>query len=182
MGKKRPSGRPGFLFKSLIILLAIGFTIEFISKIPKWLPIILVTFIVVLAVVKISNRKTGFAQKELCEIDDMSGYDFEQYVAYLLQCCGYSNVEVTQKSGDWGADVIAYKNEDKIAFQCKRSESNIGNKAVQEVLGGMGYYNCTKGIVVTNANFTNAAVEQAARCNIELWGRDELAQIINTAN
>lgn len=72
-----------------------------------------------------------------------NGYEFEKYIANLLRDLGYINVEVTSGSGDNGADVLAEKNGITYAIQCKWSSfghNNIGNKAVQEVHSGKGFY------------------------------------------
>ena len=95
------------------------------------------------------------------------GYNFEKYVAKLYRKLGY-RVEVTKKSGDQGADVIAYKDNLKYVIQAKFYNNPVGNKAVQEVVGAIGMYNADKGIVVTNSTFTKSAIELAKANNIEL--------------
>lgn len=65
--------------------------------------------------------------------DTMSGSDFEQFCASLLRRNGFTKIEVTAGSGDHGADILATRDGLKYAFQCKRANSSIGNKAVQEV-------------------------------------------------
>jgi HJR/Mrr/RecB family endonuclease len=55
------------------------------------------------------------------EIDQMNGYEFEEYIAKLLIKLGYKSATVTKKSGDFGADIIAVdKNNKRVAVQCKR--------------------------------------------------------------
>ena len=39
----------------------------------------------------------------------MDGWEFEEYCASILRKNGFSHVEVTQGSGDFGIDVIAEK-------------------------------------------------------------------------
>lgn len=90
-------------------------------------------------------------------IYEMSGADYEQYVAYVLSANGYTDVRVTQTSGDFGVDVIACKDSDRYAVQCKKYRSKVGNSAVQEVVAGMRYYNCDRAMVITNSTFTPAA-------------------------
>jgi restriction system protein len=45
---------------------------------------------------------------------DLSGHEFEELVAHLLECMGYT-ARVTQKSGDGGVDIIAHM--DALGFQ-----------------------------------------------------------------
>lgn len=107
------------------------------------------------------------------DIDSMSGYDFERFLEKLFRKMGYS-VTNTKLTGDQGGDLILSKLGDKIAVQAKRSETPIGNKAIQEVLGAMKMYNCGKGMVVTNNAFTTSARELAIKSNVELVGRTKL--------
>lgn len=54
---------------------------------------------------------------ELDKIDDeMDGYNFENCSANLLLNNGFNNVKVTQYSGDFGVDIIAYKDDIKYAI------------------------------------------------------------------
>jgi HJR/Mrr/RecB family endonuclease len=58
----------------------------------------------------------------------------------------------------------------RIAVQAKRYTARVGNGAIQELLGGMAYYNCSRGIVVTTSDFTRSAKELAAKVTgVELW-------------
>lgn len=81
----------------------------------------------------------------------------------------------TQSVGDQGVDVIAENEKEKIAIQAKRyNNATVGNKAIQEVVAGMKFYNCNKAMVVTNSSFTVQAVELARVNNVELWDRKKL--------
>ena len=111
-------------------------------------------------------------------IDSLSPYDFEEYIASIYEKLGYS-VDVTPKSGDYGLDVIASKKNEKLGIQVKKYSGSVGVKAVQEVIAGMVYYNCNKGVVVTNSkNFTKEARNLAAVKEIQLVGFDELVDIL----
>ncbi|MDR2904081.1 MAG: restriction endonuclease, partial [Clostridiales bacterium] len=83
------------------------------------------------------------------DIDLMEGNEFEHYVAKLFEKMGYKT-EVTKQSGDYGIDVIARKDNTSIGIQAKRYATTLGNKAVQEVVGGKLFYNVDKVMVVTN--------------------------------
>lgn len=72
----------------------------------------------------------------------LSGHQFEEFVAHVLECMGYT-ARVTQKSGDGGVDVIAHM--DALGFQppivkvqCKRMTSQIGGPEVNQLLGTLG--------------------------------------------
>ncbi|MCI8810385.1 MAG: hypothetical protein HFF84_09725 [Oscillibacter sp.] len=107
-------------------------------------------------------------------IDEMDGFQFEQFCANLLEHFGYQKIHITRSTGDQGVDIIAIKNGIRYAFQCKRYASKIGNSAVQEVNTGRALYSCQVGVVITNNYFTTGA-KQAAKANgVELWDRDVL--------
>ena len=63
--------------------------------------------------------------------------------------------------------------------QAKRYFNKVSNKAVQEVVASMKYYNATSGIVVTNNYFTKSAIEFAEANNIKLWDRDKLIEVLD---
>lgn len=89
------------------------------------------------------------------------GQEFESIVAMCFKADGY-NVELTPGSGDFGADIIAEKDDEKTIIQCKRyNEKKADIHAVNATLGGMVHYNGTHGVIVTNGTgFTTAAKEQ----------------------
>lgn len=109
--------------------------------------------------------------------DGMTGEQFEHFCASLLRANGFRNVKVTQTSGDYGIDVLAQKGMDSYAIQCKCYSSPVGNHAVQEAFSGAAYYGHRIPVVMTNQEFTAAAIETAERIGVRLWGRSELAQM-----
>ncbi|MCK4917680.1 MAG: restriction endonuclease [Candidatus Omnitrophica bacterium] len=106
----------------------------------------------------------------------MSGYEFEAFLKTLFKKMGYS-VEQTKLSGDQGADLIVNKLGETLVIQAKRSNSKIGNKAIQEVVASINHYNAQRGMVITNNEFTPAAIELAHSNKIELVDRIELKNL-----
>lgn len=111
------------------------------------------------------------------DIDIMTGHEFERFLKILFTRLGY-RVELTKQTGDQGADLILNKFNIKYAVQAKRYLSSVGNSAIQEVVSAMKYYQCDKGLVITNSYFTRSAIELALKCNIELWDRNTLVSNI----
>ncbi|WP_165904133.1 restriction endonuclease [Plasticicumulans lactativorans] len=108
------------------------------------------------------------------QLDRLTGPEFEQRLAILFRHQGYS-VKLTKGSGDQGADLLLSKGNILIAVQAKRYTARVGNRAIQELLGGMIFYKCNRGMVVTTSDFTRSAKELAAKASgVELWGRSEL--------
>ena len=56
----------------------------------------------------------------------------------------------------------------KVAVQCKKSSSAVGNKAVQEVVAGQKFYSAQDAAVVSDANFTRPAKELANVNSVKL--------------
>lgn len=99
----------------------------------------------------------------------MSGYAFEEYCAKLLRSKGYREVDVTPKSGDFGADIIAISTDgEKTCFQCKNYQTPVGVKAVQEIIAAKAYYHCDVAAVITNSSYNEAAKELARETGVVL--------------
>ena len=108
------------------------------------------------------------------DFDQLNGRDFEYWCANLLERVGFEDVTVTQGSNDQGVDIIAVKNGERYAVQCKRYASPLGNKPVQEVAAGRNIYNCDRAAVMTNNFFTDGARRAAFANDVELWDRDDV--------
>ena len=117
----------------------------------------------------------------LFSIDCMEGHEFEHFCAKLLVKNGFTNVEVTQASGDQGVDIIAIKDELKYAIQCKNYSSHLGNTPIQEVCAGKMFYQCHVAAVMTNSTFTSGAKELAKATGVLLWDRTMLEKLIKSA-
>lgn len=113
------------------------------------------------------------------KIDYMTGEDFELYVAQMLGRIGFYNIQTTKGSGDQGVDILAEKEGMRYAFQCKRYDKPVGNKAVQEVFAGKFYYHCHVAVVVTNNYFTQSAKDLAHENGVVLWDRGYLQKNID---
>ena len=113
----------------------------------------------------------------MSQLDNMEGHRFEFACADILKMNGFYDVKVTQGSGDYGVDIIARKGMRKYAIQCKCYSHKLDNKPIQEVIGGLAYYGCNKGVVMTNQYFTEPAKQLAKVNGIELWDRNVLSRM-----
>ena len=107
---------------------------------------------------------------------NMSGIDFENHIAQLLKLNGFDKVSGTPKTGDQGADLIAKRGGKTIVIQAKRYQNSVGNKAVQEVVGAINFYNGDEGWVITNSSFTKSARELARKNRVKLIDGTALEQ------
>ena len=120
------------------------------------------------------GRSRAAVDAAFTAIDDMDGHEFEYWCADLLKDSGFSKVQVTPGSNDQGVDIIAHKDGERYAVQCKRYSHALGNSPVQEVVAGRAIYRCDHAIVMTNNYFTDGALRAAAANDVELWDRDYL--------
>lgn len=95
-----------------------------------------------------------FILKELSK--HLKGYDFELFVADLLNAMGY-RTSVSPHGGDSGIDITAYKDElpPRILVQVKSADGDIKETTIQSLKGAMreGDY----GLFVTLSNYTKNA-------------------------
>ena len=92
---------------------------------------------------------------------------FERLVQRFLRESGFTQVEVTGKSGDGGIDgkgimrlggLLSFH----VIFQCKRYRGSVGSNQVRDFRGAM-IGRADKGLLITTGNFTKDAVKEATR-------------------
>lgn len=171
----------GYLIFACIIALIIDLIRTHISEQAKhnlMIVAIVIAVVVFLSMVCTIYRK--FHRKyTLKQLDKMDGHQFEYACADILKANGYKHVKVTRSSGDFGVDVIAEKDKVRYAIQCKRYNHKLDNTPIQEVVGGLAYYQCDKGAVMTNQYFTEPAKQLAQVNDIELLDRDTLSHMVD---
>lgn len=106
----------------------------------------------------------------------MDDKEFERLVGRVFENLGCCSVCVVGRTGDNGVDVICKGvNGERIAVQAKRWAGPVGSPDIQRLAGGMDFYDCTVGYVVTTSGFTRQAhqfVNGVRNKRIELMGRD----------
>ncbi|WQT34458.1 restriction endonuclease [Helicobacter pylori] len=125
----------------------------------------------------ISSYKKRQLKRALQKIDAMNGFEFEEYSKIFFTSKGFE-VSITQKSGDYGADLIIEKDGIKWAVQAKRYSHKVSPKAIQEVVSSKAYYACEKACVITNSYFTQAAQKLAQANGVILIDRDEWVRFL----
>ena len=106
-------------------------------------------------------------RQKLSEIlQNMDPYGFERLTQRLLRECGFSQVEVTKKSGDGGIDgtgklkingIFSFN----VAFQCKRYKGAVSASDIRDFRGSL-TTDIEKGVLITTGTFTKAAKEEAS--------------------
>jgi len=105
--------------------------------------------------------------------EPVNGHEFEHHVMRKLKEHGW-NVRHTGKSGDQGADIIAERESQIYAIQCKFSTYPISNSAIQEAHAGRGFHRAKFAAVVTNSEFTRSAKQLAASIGVDLINARDL--------
>jgi restriction system protein len=121
--------------------------------------------------------KQQFGTAKAAELDQLSGVEFERFLAGLFRAQGYS-AEHTPTTGDYGADLILSKDGQRIAVQAKRYVGSVGVAAVQEVLSGQAYYQCHAAWVITTGTFTINALELAGKSGVKMIGRSDIGNLL----
>lgn len=114
-------------------------------------------------------------------MSELSGYKFEEFVAHLLECMGYT-ARVTAKSGDGGVDVIAHM--DPLGFQppivkvqCKRTTGQTPRPDVDQLLGTLG--DGEYGLFVNLGSYARGAVElERNRAKLRLINGEQFVELI----
>ena len=131
------------------------------------------------------EREIGWKQRLLATILKISPDAFERLSQRLLRECGFTQVEVTGRSGDGGIDgkgvmrlggLINFQ----VVFQCKRYSGTVGSGTVRDFRGAM-IGRADKGLVITTGTFSRAARAEAIRDGapaIDLVDGQELADLL----
>ena len=106
-------------------------------------------------------------REKLAEVlQNMDPYGFERLAQRVLRECGFSQVEVTKKSGDGGIDgtgklringIFSFN----VAFQCKRYKGLVGAGEIRDFRGSL-TTDIEKGVMITTGTFSKAAKEEAS--------------------
>lgn len=129
--------------------------------------------------------KLYFEEKSLSDIHQMTGYEFERFIARLLKAMGYTDIHLTPAT-DQGGDIVCKSPEGvRTVVQAKRWKKTLGNRVVQEILGAMLYYDCQQGMIISSSYFSTPAEDLADRdSRISLhdidWLEDEINEVLPT--
>lgn len=115
--------------------------------------------------------------REIDPFEQMEGEEFEKYCAKLLAVQGFTNIELTPPSHDYGIDILAEYQDITYAIQCKCYSEPVGIRAVQEAYAGRDYYDRMIAAVMTNQEYTRNAKIFAKKLHVLLWDGDYLDKL-----
>lgn len=104
-------------------------------------------------------------------LKECSWQEFEYLIKKLYEKQGYQCQLTPIGQQDFGADIIAQKDDEIVVIQCKHSKN--GKKRNDEAILGLvnearNFYDASKFIAITNVNFNESSKTQAKMNNIEL--------------
>ena len=100
----------------------------------------------------------------------MTPKQYEDYIGTLFMQKGY-NVNVSPLSNDWGLDVVAIKDDEKIGIQAKmygKSSRSVNRRVIMELYGASAYQDCTRTILATDGDILPDAIKVADKLGIEI--------------
>jgi Holliday junction resolvase len=101
----------------------------------------------------------------------MTPRQFEEIVCEHYRKHGYK-VELTPLSGDYGVDIFAVKNKERLAVQVKmygNTTRKINRQTVMKLHGAKDYFDCTKAVIVTDGVLLSNAVKVAKKLKVEVF-------------
>ncbi len=116
-------------------------------------------------------------KSEFENIDNMTFDEFEFYVKEMFNAKGYSSSLTEKVPSEFGADVIAIKDDEIIAIQCKHSRvgAKINKEAIRQLHSeAKPHYKPTKLIAITNSYFNTNAINLAKVHNVEIIDRSNI--------
>ncbi len=115
----------------------------------------------------------------MAAFDNMTGLEFEHYVARLLKTKGYNHIRLTEEY-DYGIDIIAIKDGITWGIQVKRYSGLVKAIAVRQVVTALKKYHCDRAMVISNSTYSQIAKELAKSNECVLVNRILLADWITT--
>ena len=114
----------------------------------------------------VESESVNWREQITDRLRHLEAYAFDRLAQRLLRECGFSDVQVTKRSGDGGIDGIGKLRIQgifsfNVAFQCKRYKGQVGAPAIRDFRGSLGT-NIEKGVLITTGAFTKAAKDEAS--------------------
>ena len=95
---------------------------------------------------------------------------YEQVVAEYFKNKGYE-IKITPYSNDYGVDIFASNEKEKLAIQVKmfgNTSRKINRQMIMELHGAKDFFDCDYAIIATNGEILHNALEVANKLNIQI--------------
>jgi hypothetical protein len=125
---------------------------------------------------------TSDMKLSIADVDKLDPFLFEALVGVSFSNRGYT-VQVTPKSNDKGADVVAFSDRENFLIQAKLVNGEVNQDAVGEILRAQGYYRQKYGreftlLIVTNRTLSASALGIASANSVTVNERNDLIQVL----
>lgn len=172
--RKQKSENPLPLLIAVSIFASIG-----VAANGFWWPLIAVIAVGAIVIAIKVQQQQSRRQKALAlaDLHALNPRGLELHVAQVISALPGWTATANRGSADQGADVIATGPKGrKVDVQVKHyPNSNVGNKAVQEIVASKAIYRCAHAVVVTSGpGYTRAAQDLARANRVVLWHPDDL--------
>jgi restriction system protein len=163
--RRHPDDHVGFILIILVAGTVWAHRVVF-ARVEHLLPVIWIAMAGIAGLVAITkfgiriNKYRRLHLADLIHIDNMTGLEFEKYVAHLLRTQGYKNVRLTEKY-DLGVDIIATRDGVTWGIQVKRYSGLVRADAVRQAVTALKHYGCDRPMVITNSSFSKTAIKLA---------------------
>jgi len=116
----------------------------------------------------------------LTNVVSLDPYDFEAFVAHLLEAQGFKSLALIGRAGDRGVDVTGIDPSGrKTVVQCKRYiRNNVSSEPVQRLHSFAVTRGAERKILITTSDFTPQAKDEAKNTDTELINGTELEILI----
>jgi restriction system protein len=123
-----------------------------------------------------TNRSQSPASTSDFSVDCLSRKEFESFIGWLFEELGYE-VHSKKHSTYLGVDLVAAKDGELIAIQARiyPKTYEVSDSILLLAQNAKCTSGCQRSIVLTTTYFTQNAMEDAKKLNVELWDKDTLA-------
>lgn len=127
-----------------------------------------------------TKRPTPRIPNNIKNLLELTPYQFEAFVAHLLELEGYKNVVISGRSGDRGVDVRCNTQDgDLVIVQCKRyTKSKIGSTPIQRLHSFASTRGAKHMICITTTDFTPDGYDEARLTGVRTIERNELEKMV----
>ena len=126
-----------------------------------------------------ADKPEASPKASVYSVDSLSEKEFEHFTKWLLEELGYE-IHPGKYAADFGVDLVATKDGEKIVVLARRypKTCKVSNSMVLIAQEAKRSYGCGKSIVLATTYFTEKAMADAEKLNVELWDLDTLSKKI----
>lgn len=115
--------------------------------------------------------------KNIIEVNNLNHHEFEIFAKEFFIKKGYFSWN-TQRSHDFGADVIVEKNNQRTVIQVKHYKKNLDGYSIYQAKKARDHYKAEKGILFTNSDLTANAYKEANTENIIIINGHDISKYL----